>query len=489
MAAGSGEKQALIEGYLKTLQELTFCELRHMLRKCGRPEGEAKNMEGCINDLRKSMFEKIDKRIIHITEVIVALATLEHVDTSRLRAMFMESNVPLEKTHHLETKEGVLSCPRHGLQAEFKRVLIDAEQKEFDQLLADLMSKTSSFTPGMSVWYTVDHSHWRRGKVVTTDPMLVADAEVSENIEAAEFCLEETYFAAEIKAAFSAADISGDGCLQTGELTRVMQALGFVQTTSEMDAIFQALDSDGSGEIDYKEFVDWVMGGGEAKLAVVGCDDWTSGIDAPGAERPGDSVDMALHGSFEMNGPGVTVICKADETKDPNASKEAEGASPCEWQLLGTSRECIEAFTDAGVSPVCGFEFSVQGSNFELGLTTAKHRHCGSTGMDIGVWMERVVTPYDTTFEIRITELGVTSPAKCGKYKEGGRSHIKVEINEKGKVEFRHDGVKFFTSKKPLGYPLFVKAFTGNTGPLIQDLKWAGRSAPDKPQPKGKAKK
>lgn len=433
------------------------------------------------------MFEKLDKKIIHITEVIGALATLEHVDTARLRAMFMESNVPLEKTHHLESKSGVLSCPRHGLQAEFKRVLIDADQKEFDQLLADLQAKTMDFKPGTSVWYTVDHSHWRRGKVVTNDPMLVSDADVSENIEATEFCTEETYFAAEIKQAFSAADISGDGCLQTGELTRVMQALGFVQTPAQMDAIFQALDSDGSGEIDYKEFVDWVMGGGEAKLAVVGNDDWTSGIDAPGAERPGDSVDMALHGSFEMNGPGVTVICKADENKDANASPDKEPL--CEWQLLGTSRECLEAFTENGVSPVCGFEFNIQGSNFELGLTTAKHRHCGSTGMDIGVWMERVVTPYDTTFQIRITELGVTSPAKCGQYKEGGRSHIKVEINEKGKVEFRHDGTKFFTSKKTLGYPLFVKAFTGATGPLIQDLKWSGRSAKEGAQQKGKAKK
>ncbi|NXO20178.1 CALMS protein, partial [Cisticola juncidis] len=60
---------------------------------------------------------------------------------------------------------------------------------------------------------------------------------------------------AEFKEAFSLFDRDGDGCISSGELGTVMRSLGQNPTEAELQAMVGELDADGSGTIDFPEFL------------------------------------------------------------------------------------------------------------------------------------------------------------------------------------------------------------------------------------------
>ncbi|KAM6977155.1 troponin C, skeletal muscle-like [Aplochiton taeniatus] len=60
---------------------------------------------------------------------------------------------------------------------------------------------------------------------------------------------------AEFKAAFDMFDSDGGGDISTKELGQVMRMLGQNPTREELDAIIEEVDEDGSGTIDFEEFL------------------------------------------------------------------------------------------------------------------------------------------------------------------------------------------------------------------------------------------
>merc|ERR1719370_2701735 len=60
---------------------------------------------------------------------------------------------------------------------------------------------------------------------------------------------------AEFKMAFDIFDHDGGGDINTNELGRVMKLLGQSPSKEELDEIVQAVDVDGSGSIDFDEFL------------------------------------------------------------------------------------------------------------------------------------------------------------------------------------------------------------------------------------------
>ncbi|XP_063064027.1 troponin C, skeletal muscle [Engraulis encrasicolus] len=60
---------------------------------------------------------------------------------------------------------------------------------------------------------------------------------------------------AEFKAAFDMFDSDGGGDISTKELGTVMRMLGQNPTREELDAIIEEVDEDGSGTIDFEEFL------------------------------------------------------------------------------------------------------------------------------------------------------------------------------------------------------------------------------------------
>lgn len=63
----------------------------------------------------------------------------------------------------------------------------------------------------------------------------------------------------EFTAAFRAIDTNKDGSLDIPELQRLMAAMGCALTDHELQEIFGELDTDGSGKVDFEEFVDQMM--------------------------------------------------------------------------------------------------------------------------------------------------------------------------------------------------------------------------------------
>uniref|UniRef100_A0A8C5R918 Troponin C, skeletal muscle n=1 Tax=Leptobrachium leishanense TaxID=445787 RepID=A0A8C5R918_9ANUR len=59
----------------------------------------------------------------------------------------------------------------------------------------------------------------------------------------------------EFKAAFDMFDTDGGGDISTKELGTVMRMLGQTPTKEELDAIIEEVDEDGSGTIDFEEFL------------------------------------------------------------------------------------------------------------------------------------------------------------------------------------------------------------------------------------------
>ena len=62
-------------------------------------------------------------------------------------------------------------------------------------------------------------------------------------------------FLLDFQAAFNIFDSDGGGEISTRELLKVFKMLGFTPTKDELDEIVEVVDQDGSGEIDFDEFL------------------------------------------------------------------------------------------------------------------------------------------------------------------------------------------------------------------------------------------
>nr|XP_014342351.1 PREDICTED: troponin C, skeletal muscle isoform X1 [Latimeria chalumnae] len=74
-----------------------------------------------------------------------------------------------------------------------------------------------------------------------------------QQVDARSFLSEEMI--AEFKAAFDMFDADGGGDISTKELGTVMKILGQNPSREELDAIIEEVDEDGSGTIDFEEFL------------------------------------------------------------------------------------------------------------------------------------------------------------------------------------------------------------------------------------------
>jgi Ca2+-binding EF-hand superfamily protein len=63
----------------------------------------------------------------------------------------------------------------------------------------------------------------------------------------------------ELMQIFNHFDGDNNGRIDRGEFKRLMQALGADAPDAELDIGFEALDSDGSGHIEFNEFGTWWM--------------------------------------------------------------------------------------------------------------------------------------------------------------------------------------------------------------------------------------
>ncbi len=61
----------------------------------------------------------------------------------------------------------------------------------------------------------------------------------------------------ELRENFDHFDSNGDGKLDRGEFGRLMDALGAVEPGEDPGRGFSSIDTDGSGEVEFDEFVRW----------------------------------------------------------------------------------------------------------------------------------------------------------------------------------------------------------------------------------------
>lgn len=453
-------RQTSLDRGLTALSSLNFPELKHLMKELGRPEASAKNINILIEQLRASMQQDADRKITHVFKVLETLESMEHTDTTRIRALFLDGDLPLQEGSTLANKDEVTRASRVTLMNKVKDTLLFSGPDVYNSVIEALKSKQLNIEVGKIIMFTPDLETWHKGVLVSLLPLVVELD--GEEVQALEVCLEETYFAAEIKRVFKAADANRDGILSYDELTRVMRAMGFVKSTAEMGKIFKAVDKDNSGFVDYEEFVDWVVH--DPRSTEIENAEWIDGIHAHAADQPGQHVKLNLYGGYEMHGPGVVVL-----TTGNNFSDEIHEG----MQLLAVSVDCI----DDEVAPVLGVSFDVHGHDFKVGFATARNRFDKHAELDVGISFTQVRTPYETLNEIRVVDDGVASEHCYGHFKEGGRSTVHLELNEEGKVEMRHDNQLLFTSSREIDLPIFVKVFTSYDGALLQDLKW---SAPRK---------
>ncbi|CAJ0966121.1 unnamed protein product [Ranitomeya imitator] len=95
----------------------------------------------------------------------------------------------------------------------------------------------------------------RHGTVVTRTHIIhVFGLQPTDQQQDARSFLSEEMIA-EFKAAFDMFDTDGGGDISTKELGTVMRMLGQTPTKEELDAIIEEVDEDGSGTIDFEEFL------------------------------------------------------------------------------------------------------------------------------------------------------------------------------------------------------------------------------------------
>ena len=63
-----------------------------------------------------------------------------------------------------------------------------------------------------------------------------------------------------LTSAFKVFDVDGSGSITKEELHKIMTTLGEPLTDAEVDEMMKGADKDGSGTIEYKEFVNGLMG-------------------------------------------------------------------------------------------------------------------------------------------------------------------------------------------------------------------------------------
>ncbi|XP_061865419.1 troponin C, skeletal muscle, partial [Colius striatus] len=102
--------------------------------------------------------------------------------------------------------------------------------------------------PGSAQPGTARHGSARRCRCLA-----LRGPETDQQAEARAFLSEEMI--AEFKAAFDMFDADGGGDISTKELGTVMRMLGQNPTKEELDAIIEEVDEDGSGTIDFEEFL------------------------------------------------------------------------------------------------------------------------------------------------------------------------------------------------------------------------------------------
>jgi calmodulin len=96
--------------------------------------------------------------------------------------------------------------------------------------------------------------------------MIKADADGNQTIDFAEFLafmrrrLSQRGAEGEIRDAFDTFDRNGDGLVSIDELLQVMEMLGETMTQQEAEDSLRRADSDGDGQLTYKEFVAFMMG-------------------------------------------------------------------------------------------------------------------------------------------------------------------------------------------------------------------------------------
>jgi len=93
------------------------------------------------------------------------------------------------------------------------------------------------------------------------------DSDRNGTIDFEEFCkmmtnpTKEVDFEAEMKSAFGVFDHDGSGTISLDELRKVMQSFGEILTDEELDTMIKEVDTDGDGQIDYKEFMQFMLQG------------------------------------------------------------------------------------------------------------------------------------------------------------------------------------------------------------------------------------
>ena len=114
---------------------------------------------------------------------------------------------------------------------------------------------------------------------------------------------------AEVRAAFESIDLDGNGTLERDELEQAAERLGQHMSPDELDAAMAEMDADGSGEVDFEEFMAW----------------WERHRDDPGGGLFGGLFDNPLEMSDAYLSSQIAVAKRAEEAAA--ASAEAHEAA------------------------------------------------------------------------------------------------------------------------------------------------------------------
>ncbi|CAJ1372359.1 unnamed protein product [Effrenium voratum] len=130
----------------------------------------------------------------------------------------------------------------------------------------------------------------------------------------------------QLRDCFGKFDVNGDGKIQADEFKRLMSSLGGF-SSKEIRRLFKEADSDGSGSVDWREFLSWIINGTALK-----------GMGAKGAasfERllNAETQDEASYVESAQVGHSVTEYLKKSGSKDrrrPRAGRKAAAKGGCD---------------------------------------------------------------------------------------------------------------------------------------------------------------